>query len=449
MAFSAQRRKDMTNVKTVSILLLTLVLATMFLAGCAQQQTAPQDIKMGAVVSLTGAGSNVGKHMKQASEMAVAEINAQGGVFVQKYGKKLPISLIVADDETKGDSAVKAVTKLISEDNVDILVGGYSSGVTTATQGVVAEKMVPYIVTGASSPDITRRTDVNTSYFFHYCPTTAMYGQYTVLFTDQVIRPAINARFNFSADRPLRLALLYQDSAYGKGVLNGAINAISTNNLNIEIVSNQSFKLGETDFRTPLTAIKAAKPDVIYPAAFPAEQIPIVTQARRDLGMNTIILAVETNDNPDYYKGIGRFGEYTILESRFSPYTVPPVDVAAADAKFKADYIAKYGGFPDMMGVSTYEGVYVAAKAIENAGTLDKAAVRDAIAGISMPQIVEAIKDGTITFSRDYREVQFELFMTQLIWDDAKGETRPKIVWPDNLKEQNFLLPDWYEPGSG
>ena len=433
----------------VSILLLTLVLASMLLAGCAQQQAQPQDIKVGAVVSLTGAGSNVGKHMKQSAELAVSEINAQGGVFVKAYNKKLPITLIEADDETKGDSAVKAVTKLISEDKVDILVGGYSSGVTTATQGVVAEKQVPYIVTGASSPDITRRKDVNTSYFFHYCPTTAMYGQYTTLFMDQVIRLAINEKFEFNDSRPLRVAILYQDSAYGKGVLNGVTSTITGNNLKIQIVSNQSFKLGETDFRTPLTAIKAAKPDVIYPAAFPAEQIPIVVQARRDVNLNTIILAVETNDNPDYYTGIGHFGEYSVIESRFSPYATPQSALATADLKFKADYKAKFGTLPDMMGTSTYEGVYIAAKAIENAGTLDKATVRDALANILMPEIVEAIKDRTITFSPDYREVQFMLFMEQLFWDDQAGEVRPKIVWPSDLKEQDFVLPDWYQPGSG
>jgi len=439
----------MKRTTTVSILLAALVLAAVLLAGCAQQQTQPQDIKVGAVVSLTGVGSNVGKHMKQSAEMAVSEINAKGGVFVRAYNKKLPITLIVADDETKPDSGVKAVTKLTSEDNVDILVGGWSSAVTVATLGVVAEKKVPYVVTGASTPDVTRKVDMDKSYVFHYCPTTAMYGEYTILFTDQVIRPAINAKFNFTEDRPLRLAILYQDSAYGKGVLKGVTSTIASNNLNIEIVSNQSFKTGEADFRTALTAIKAAKPDVIYAAAFPAEQTQIVVQARRDVNLNTIILAVETNDNPDYYKGIARFGEYSILESRFSPFTAAPSSVAAADAKFKADYMAKYGSFPDMMGVSTYEGVYVATQAIENAGTLDKAAVRDALAQLRMPQIVEAIKGGFITFSPDYREVQFELFMTQLIWDEQAGECRPKIVWPDTVKEKDFVLPDWYQAGSG
>jgi branched-chain amino acid transport system substrate-binding protein len=448
MAFSG-RGKYMTNVKTVSILLAALVLGFVLLAGCAQQQAAPQDIKLGAVVSLTGSGSSVGKHMKQSAEMAVSEINAQGGVFVKAYNKKLPITLTVADDETKPDSAVKAVTKLTSEDKVDALVGGWSSGVTIATLGIVADNKIPYVVTGASSPDVTRKTDVDKGYVFHYCPTTSMYGQYTTLFMDQVIRPAVNEKFEFNDSRPLRLALLYQDSAYGKGVKDGVINTINANNLNIQIVSNQSFKMGEADFRTPLTAIKAARPDVIYPAALPAEQTQIVVQARRDVNINTIILAVETNDNPDYYKGIGRFGEYSVIESRFSPYTTPPSAVAAADVKFKTDYQAKYGSLPDMMGTSTYEGVYIAAKAIENAGTLDKAAVKDALASLSMPEIVEAIKDGNITFSKDYHEVQFSLFMEQLIWNSTANEVRPKIVWPDNLKEQDFVLPDWYQAGSG
>jgi branched-chain amino acid transport system substrate-binding protein len=441
----------MKHTRTVSILLVALLLATVLLAGCTQQQqqpAQPQEVKIGAVVSLTGPGSNVGKHMKQAAELAVEEINANGGIYVKQYDKKLPVKLIVADDETKPDSAVKAVTKLTSEDNVDILVGGYSSAVTIATQGVVAEKKIVYVVTGASSPDVTRKAGVDTTYMFHFCPTTAMYGKYTTQFMDQVMRPSVNEKFTFPADRPFRLALLYQDSAYGKGVLAGVVSTITSENLNMEIVSNQSFKLGEADFRTQLTAIKATKPDAIYCAAFPAEQTQITVQARRDVDINTIILAVETNDNPDYYKGIGQYGEYSIIESRFSPFTSPRSSCAEREAKFKADYGTKYGGLPDMMGVSTYEGVYIAAQAIDNAGTLDKEKVRTAMTQLHMPQMVEAIKGGIITFSPNYREVEFELFMEQLFWSEVANECRPKIVWPDNLKETDFVLPDWYEPGS-
>ena len=87
------------------------------------------------------------------------------------------------------------------------------------------------------------------------------------------------------------------------------INTIERENLPIVIVANETFKMGETDFRTLLTSVKAAKPDVVYPATFINEQIPLVTQARRDVGINAIFLAVECNDDPDYYAGVGKYGD--------------------------------------------------------------------------------------------------------------------------------------------
>jgi branched-chain amino acid transport system substrate-binding protein len=97
---------------------------------------------------------------------------------------------------------------------------------------------------------------------------------------------------------------------------------------------------------------------------------------------------------------------------------------------------------------STYEGVYITAEAIRNAGTVNKGAVRDALAELEMPQLIELMKDGMISFSPDYRESKFELYMQQLLWNDSVNETRPKIIWPAAVKETEFVLPEWYEPGS-
>jgi branched-chain amino acid transport system substrate-binding protein len=101
-----------------------------------------------------------------------------------------------------------------------------------------------------------------------------------------------------------------------------------------------------------------------------------------------------------------------------------------------------------MMGASTYEGVYIAAQAVGNAGTTDKAAERQALVSLNMPQIIEAMKGGTITFTPDFRESQFDLWMEQLVYNPAIGECRPIIVWPDNLKVANFVIPSWYQPGN-
>ncbi len=258
----------------------------------------------------------------------------------------------------------------------------------------------------------------------------------------------MNKKLGASADRPFRLALLYQDTAFGKGVQTAVNNTITNNKLNIQLVAQQSYKMGDSDFRTQLTVIKAANPDAVYLAAFPNEGAPIITQARRDISLNTLFLNVENNDNAQFYKDLGQYGEGAIIESRFSPYTAPAGAVADAQNAFKQSYFAKFGTYPDMMGASTYEGVFIAARAIGNAGTTDKAAVRQALVDLRMPQVLEAMKDKTISFSPDFRESSFDLWMEQLSYDATLKETRPAIVWPDNLKTTDFTLPSWYEAGS-
>ena len=434
-----------------SVLFLAIILiAAALIAGCSQQQVAtnaPGVIKIGVIASLTGPASNVGTNMGQSAQVAADKINADGGVTL-KNGSKAQLKLIVGDDESTQQGGQKAATKLITDDKVDILVGGYSSAVTSAYEQTIAEYKVPYIVSGASSPIITHRVDIDTSYIFHHCTTTETYGQYTTTFIDQVLRSAINKKFTFTADRPLRLALMYQDTAFGKGVQTAVNTTITKNNLNIQLVTQQSFKMGESDFRTQLTAIKAVNPDAVYLAAFPNEGAPIITQARRDIGLNTIFLSVENNDNAQFYKDVGQYGEGSIIESRFSPYTAPAGAVADAQSTFKQSYFAKFKTYPDALGASTYEGIFIAAKAIGNAGTTDKAAVRQALVDLKMPQIIEAMKDQTISFSPDFRESTFDLWMEQLSYNATIGETRPAIVWPENLKATDFTLPSWYVTGS-
>ena len=155
-------------------LFIALIIVTAIFAGCTQQQAAaaPGVIKVGVIASMTGPASNVGKNMWQSAVVAADEINAKGGVYVKSLNKNLTIQLVQGDDESTQQGGQKAANKLITDDKVDVLVGGYSSAVTSAYQQTIAEYKIPYIVTGASSPIITHRTDIDTSCVFHHCPTT-------------------------------------------------------------------------------------------------------------------------------------------------------------------------------------------------------------------------------------------------------------------------------------
>lgn len=438
----------------VLVIVVLLVMAAL-IAGCTQQTPSQQSntssaspvIKVGVIASLTGPASNVGNNMWQSAQVAADRINADGGVTL-KDGSKAQIKLIVGDDESTQQGGQKAATKLITDDKVDVLVGGYSSAVTSAYQQTIAEYKIPFIVTGASTPLITHRTDIDTNTTFHHVPTTDAYAQYVIKFIDQIMRPTLEKKLGFAADRPIRLALLYQDTAFGKGVQTAVNDTITKNNLNIQLVSQQSFKMGESDFRTPLTTIKAANPDVVFLAAFPNEGAPIITQARRDVGLNTIFLNVINNDNAQFYKDLGQYGDGVIIESMFSPYTAPVGLVADAQNAFKQAYFKKFNSYPDMMGATTYDGVMIAAKAIGEAGTTDKALVRQELAKLNMPQDILAMKNQSISFSPDFRESSMDLWMQQLAYNSTLGEARPLIIWPDNLKVTEFTLPSWYAPGS-
>ncbi|ABD40096.1 amino acid/amide ABC transporter substrate-binding protein, HAAT family [Methanospirillum hungatei JF-1] len=433
-----------------SLVMSIVIIGALLFSGCTEQPASEsaESIKIGVVASMSGPASTTGKDIWQSAELAAQEINAQGGVFVKDLNKKIPITLVQGDDESTREGGIKAVSKLITQDNVDLLVGGYSSAVVSAHQSIVADNKVPYIISGGSSTSVSHRDDIDTSYMFFHRPNTDDSAKASILFIDEMVRPEIYKKFNLPDDRPLRLALIFQDSPFGKGQQGAVRNLTQDLNLPIEIVAEETFKMGESDFRTALTSVKAKKPDIIYAVTFLNELIPLTQQARRDVGLDTLILSIENNDDPDYYSGVGALGDYTLMESRFSPYAIPKGSTSERTKKFLEDFQTKYGGFAGMMGAATYESVYIAAKAIENAGTVQKDAVRKALSEISMDHMIEVMKDQVIRFSPDYQESSFDLYVEQMKMDPAVGEIRPHIVWPESIRETGFVIPDWYQPGS-
>ena len=415
------------------------MLAAIIAAGCAgpsDEAAVPESIKIGLVIPLSGAASDVGNDMKQAAILAVEEINADGGVLVAEYGVKIPLKLIEGDTQTSPTEGVTAVERLITNENVVVLVGGFSSGVTLANQVPAAGK-VPYIITGASSSQVTRRTEIDTSYFFHYCSTTDDYSQPILQFFVDELKPLV------AADRDLKLALLYVDDAYGKGVIESSLAYIEDNNLPIELVAQEKYPRGETDFHAYLTKIADAKPDAVYTVGFVKDTSSIYIQGQRDVGLNTVYMAVECNEDPAFYELLGEWGDGQLLESKFAPYAAEYTELMGP---YKEAYLAKWGEMPGMMGADTYDGIYLAASAIERAGTLDRTQVRDAIKQTNEPEMLILMEGGNIAFD-EYNEISPKIFIEQMFWDEETEELRPVIILPDTLKEQDFVLPDNYEIG--
>ncbi len=418
--------------------IIALILLVLISAGCTDtpEESTPEYINIGLVAPLSGGASDVGNDMKQAAVLAVEEINADGGVYVDEYGVKITLKLVEGDTQTSPTEGVTAVERLITNENVVVLVGGFSSGVTLANQVPAAGK-VPYIITGASSSQVTRRTEIDTSYFFHYCSTTDDYSQPILQFFVDELKPKV------AADRDLKLALIYRDDAYGKGVIESSVAYIEDNSLPIELVAQEKYPTDETDFHTYLTKIAEAKPDAVYTVGFVKDTSSIYIQGQRDVGLNTIYMAVECNEDPKFYELLGEWGDGQLLESKFAPYAA---DYTELMGPYKEAYLAKWGKMPGMMGADTYDGIYLAASAIERAGTLDRTEVRDAIKQTNEPEMLILLEGGNITFD-EYNEISPIIFIEQMFWDEETEELKPFIVLPDSLKKQDFVLPDNYEIG--
>lgn len=417
----------------------------------------------------------VGQDMDRAARMAVDEINSAGGIYVESLGRSLPIELVVADTEDANtEVAVTAVTRAVIQDQVDLLIGGFSSGATLADQVVAIENQVPFIITGASSHLVTRRgpqanygglpdghalridDEEGMSYMFHYCTTTYHYSETVAHFFAEAMKPLLDSEFGFDASRNLRLAVMYRDDAYGQGVWDATKHYIEVDDLPIEIVAEKNYPIDTTTFQAELTAIKATKPDAVYVVDFTTNTATIYRQGQSDVGLNSIYIAVECCEEPEFYAALGQWGDYQLLESKFASYAGPPFYLEMMDT-YVADYQSRYNTIPGMMGADTYDAFYIAKAAIEEAGTLDKSEVRDAIENISLEQMLIITQNGKIEFSTEtetYHEIAPFTFVEQLFYDEAIGECRPLVIWPTTapgvgtIKQTEFVLPENYEPGS-
>ena len=102
------------------------------------------EIIIGTNLPMTGMLAGAGKEQKWAYDQAVADINATGGIFVKEYGKKLPVKLVIADDESNAGKAGKAVERLIKVNKVDMLLGGMAAPFGVIPGCLAAEKFKRY-----------------------------------------------------------------------------------------------------------------------------------------------------------------------------------------------------------------------------------------------------------------------------------------------------------------
>ena len=245
-----------------------------------------EPIKLGEIEPLTGKEAAFGQQAHRGVQMAIAEINARGGVLGR------PLVVVVEDNQSKsGDSATVAKKLLSREKVVALLCGGTSSNCNEITPLAQAAR-IPFVATTATAPEVTEKRD----YIFRSCFIDPFQG-------------AVLAKFAATTLQAKRVAILTSVSAsYSVGL--SKIFRERFTALGGEIVAEQKYSEGDKDFRAQLTAIKAAKVDAIAATGFYTEAALICKQAR-DLGLTLPIFGGDGWEAPELIEIGGKAVEGT------------------------------------------------------------------------------------------------------------------------------------------
>ncbi len=304
-------------------------------------------IVLGAMDPLTGEGAVYGIPLQNATMMAVNEINATGGVAGHQ------IQLIWEDSKCNPQDGGSAAQKLVEVDKVSYIISGDCSGAALAAAALTEPAGVMLFSAAASSPDLTTAGDL----VFRSYPSDAMAGR-------------VIASYALKQLSAKKVAVISEQTDYAQG-LRGSFTG-AAKEFGAEVVGDETYNTGDTDFRTQILKLKAAAPDALYivPQA-PATGIQILKQLKEN-GVQTKLLVSDT-----------MLGSDTISQNKelyadiYSP--TPELDATRPVTKrFLDNFQTAYGKAPEFPAymAAAYDQVYMLKEAFETVG-LDQLKVRD------------------------------------------------------------------------
>ena len=395
-------------------MILTFVAAfgMILVSGPPPSEASTPTIKLGCAISFTGGKSRSGKLYRDSYDMAVEQINKNGGVKVD--GKQYDLKIVYYDDKSDPTESSRLVEKLISEDKVDFLLGPYSSGITIPDSIVAQRYRVPMIEGGGASGKIFSR---HNQYIFGTLPPAGQYFKSTLDMLGTL------------DPKPTSVAILYSDDKFDVSVAEGSKALADAMGLNVVLF--EKYSEGATDFTSILTKIKAKDADVVLLAGHTEESLNF-TQQSKELDVNPKLVSMTVGPSEaDFRKSLGKDAEYIYGVASWSTQMDFKGLLFKDTQQFVNQFKAKYNYDPDYHNASGIADVAIFKDAIERAGSLDPQKVRDAIAATDLETVY-----GHIQFSQNG-----QIKGTSVVLQIQGGEVYQ--VFPSGAKPPVYPIPYW------
>jgi branched-chain amino acid transport system substrate-binding protein len=337
---------------------------------------APEAIRIGAVIPLTGAFAGGGAQIERGYVYAVDAINEAGGVMVEEFGTALPLELDVRDDASDPNQTTSIMDELAGGDIVAYL-GGFATPVHAAGSATAERNQIPYLGAATSTQALHEQ---GYQYFFSPFPKSPDMAVTVFEMLNGLIP---------EGERPLNVGIFQEATDWGEDL--GPLFVQETENHGYEVVYNETYAPGTTDFTDLILGAQAAGVESLLSLPTPPDGFALYQQMG-ELGWKPPFnLVIRAADVPTW-NDLGAAGEGVVLSTPWHPALGYPGTEAVNER-----HIEEEGRPADPVVGSAYALIEILADAIERAGTLDHEAVRDAIAGTDGLETII----GPITFRED------------------------------------------------
>ena len=343
--------------------IFTLLFIAVFLLG-ACGPAAPETIKIGINAPITGDIPKVGEGSKFAAEMWLADINSAGGLDVG--GKKYNVELVIEDNESKAESATKVNTKMITQDEVLVIVGPQSSKQAVPAGEVANNYSTPMVSPWSTNPNTT----LDRPWVFRGC--------FLDPFQGPVVANFVTEEFGFT-----KAAVLYDvASDYPKGLAENFKSAWEELNGAGSVVAYESFTTKDTDFSAQLTTIKDSDAEFFFTPQY-YNEVALIVQQAHELGWDAPIVGSDSWGSAETVELCGEDCYGLFFSTHYAA-----AGATGATKEFIDRYEADHGYVPDDVGALTWDTLHLVQQAIEDCGEItgdiatDRQCVRDALANI-------------------------------------------------------------------
>ena len=389
---------------------------------------APSEIRIGALYASSGTFAAISMPVHDGLRLWIDQKNAEGGVLVKPYNKKIPIKLIAYDDQSSTATAATLYNQLITRDKVDILIADSGSVLTSVGLPIARDhKMLLVDPTGTGAAFFTKD------------------NPYIALISDPVssIWPKYAAEFLNTDGYQLgirRAAILYETNDF-TGTQAAAVRKFLTEAGKIQIVYDNGVPTNTSNYTVLLQNIKAANPDAVLHLGYPNNDIAFFRNLQ-DSGVKFkwtfgIYPGLETEL---LEKNVGAKGlqyVYSYVTSSVINYA-PNFGMNLAD--FKAAWDKKYAGGQVEFGFNSVAGYttgLVLERALATTDSMDQLALRKAIFGLS-----GKLKTVDGTFELDDTGAQIgEITPLGQLVSDGKGGLKFLVVYPHDVANGKAVYP--------